>query len=301
MPRTLGRISGPRSLRVAAFALLVAFASYPIAVVAGYLWFGSEHRVSYDREYEQAPPSTTSPAVVDALARQGFVDERGFTATLFDLIRRGRYTATPATVEQSTWLGLKKEQITDLEIGLGKDTVPLENHERPVASIVDRIVASGPVPLTEFRRELREDPSTNHADYESFKSASSSALKDQGLLDTVGKRFPIYLILGVIVMAALGAWLLPWALGSRLSFEAKSLMQVGFFAFGIIGRGRQCGVGRPNQAVGAPDAGGRPPERAMEGVSAIPGRLQPSPRSPGAFVGFVGGVSRLRDCARCCR
>ena len=58
-------------------------------------------RTGYDREYEQEPPTETEPALVPTLLRQG--GEAGsyeFTATLFDLIRRGRYTAEPATTER---------------------------------------------------------------------------------------------------------------------------------------------------------------------------------------------------------
>ena len=53
-------------------------------------------RTGYDREYEQEPPTETAPALVPTLLRQG--GEAGsfeFTATLFDLIRRGIYKAEP--------------------------------------------------------------------------------------------------------------------------------------------------------------------------------------------------------------
>ena len=61
--------------------------------LAVYLLFGREPRTGYDREYEQEPPTDTQPALVPTLLRQG--GEAGsfeFTATLFDLIRRGVYT-----------------------------------------------------------------------------------------------------------------------------------------------------------------------------------------------------------------
>jgi hypothetical protein len=63
-----------------------------------WLVYGRERRTAYDREYEQEPPTETEPALVPSLVRQG--TEPGsneFTATLFDLIRRGRYKATPVT------------------------------------------------------------------------------------------------------------------------------------------------------------------------------------------------------------
>ena len=58
--------------------------------------FGRELPTGYDREYEQEPPTETAPALVPTLLRQG--GEAGsyeFTATLFDLISRGHYKATP--------------------------------------------------------------------------------------------------------------------------------------------------------------------------------------------------------------
>ena len=83
-----------------------------LLVVAGVLsFFGRERRTGYDREYEQEPPTDTQPALVPTLLRQG--GEAGsfeFTATLFDLIRRGVFASTPVTTERSTWGGLHKEQ-----------------------------------------------------------------------------------------------------------------------------------------------------------------------------------------------
>ena len=50
----------------------------------------------YDREYEQEPPTDTEPALVPPLLRQDkAAGSHEFTATLFDLIRRGRYKSTP--------------------------------------------------------------------------------------------------------------------------------------------------------------------------------------------------------------
>ena len=39
-----------------------------------------------------------------------------FTATLFDLIRRGRYKSTPVTTERSVWGGLRHEDVADLQL-----------------------------------------------------------------------------------------------------------------------------------------------------------------------------------------
>ena len=96
-----------------------------------YFGYGRERRVDYDREYEQEPPSDLSPAEVGALLTQGGVTEKEFTATLFDLIRKGAIEATPSQVERSTWGGLRTETITDLVLGLTEKETGLRR--RPAA------------------------------------------------------------------------------------------------------------------------------------------------------------------------
>ena len=85
-------------------------------LLAVWWFYGRERPTGYDREYEQEPPTDTrsGPGPAPARARR----EAGsfeFTATLFDLIRRKVYKATPTTTERSTWGGLHKEQLADLE------------------------------------------------------------------------------------------------------------------------------------------------------------------------------------------
>jgi uncharacterized membrane protein len=62
-----------------------------VLVSGGFVYFryGREPRVDYDREYEQEPPTDLPPAEVGGLLSQGMVNEKEFTATLFDLIRQG--------------------------------------------------------------------------------------------------------------------------------------------------------------------------------------------------------------------
>ena len=99
----------------------------------------------YDREYEQEPPTDTEPALVPTLLRQG--GEAGsfeFTATLFDLIRRGVYTAKPVTTERSIWGGLRTESVADLEISAGDSKQKLRSWEREVANVVDGVLDGGP-------------------------------------------------------------------------------------------------------------------------------------------------------------
>ena len=84
-------------------ATLLALALLPALLLAAFVWwrFGRERETAYDREYEQEPPTETQPALVPSLLVQGVTPgSLEFTATLFDLIRRGRYRAEPVTTER---------------------------------------------------------------------------------------------------------------------------------------------------------------------------------------------------------
>ena len=62
-----------------------------------FMVYGRERRTSYDREYEQEPPTDTAPALVPTLLRQG--GEAGsyeFTATLFDAAYTARNPQPPS-------------------------------------------------------------------------------------------------------------------------------------------------------------------------------------------------------------
>ena len=63
------------------------------------------------------PPTETEPALVPSLVRQETAPgSNEFTATLFDLIRRGRYKSTPVTTERKVWGGLRHEDVADLQL-----------------------------------------------------------------------------------------------------------------------------------------------------------------------------------------
>ena len=82
--------------------LLLVLGAGPALLLVGAVWwlYGRERATGYDREYEQAPPTETQPALVPSLVRQETAPgSNEFTATLFDLIRRGRYKSTAITTE----------------------------------------------------------------------------------------------------------------------------------------------------------------------------------------------------------
>src|SRR5581483_3646058 len=102
-------------LRYVLYVLALGIVPGALLVMVVFWLYGRERRTGYDREYEQEPPADTAPALVPTLLHQGGkAGSFEFTATLFDLIRRGVYAAKPVTTKRSTWGGLHTEQIADL-------------------------------------------------------------------------------------------------------------------------------------------------------------------------------------------
>ena len=138
-----------------------------------WLVYGRERKTGYDREYEQAPPFDTEPALVPSLLRQETAPgSNEFTATLFDLIRRGRYKAIPVTTERKVWGGLRHEDVADLQVTAGDATLELTDFEGPVAEVVDSVVAAEGERLSEFRDEIEADRTGNSERFTSSRPRS---------------------------------------------------------------------------------------------------------------------------------
>jgi len=183
--------------------ILLALGLGPALLLAGgvYLLFGRERRSTYDREYEQEPPSDLEPALVTPLLRQSTgVGSNEFTATLFDLIRRKRFKASPVMTETSTWGGLRKEEVADLEISKGEDG-KLTTFEQDVADVVDSVVTAGPERLSKFRDRITAERTENAKRFQSFKTAVESAVKQRRWFEDAGARI-LGLGIGAFVLAA---------------------------------------------------------------------------------------------------
>ncbi|HWC31779.1 MAG TPA: DUF2207 domain-containing protein, partial [Actinomycetota bacterium] len=188
--------------------LLLALAIAPaLLVLAGtWLFFGRERSVAYDREYEQDPPSDLPPALVSPLLRQStVVGSHEFTATLFDLIRRGRYEARPVTTERSTWAGLRKQQVADLELSIGAADLH-EPFERDVAKVVDDVLDGGSERLSRFRDRISEKRTTQAGRFTSFQKHVAEWIDLAGWYDSTGRR----VVIGAALLFALAATALLW-------------------------------------------------------------------------------------------
>ena len=184
-----------------------------LALVGGvgglvYLGYGREPRVDFDQEYEHQPPSQLSPAEVGALLSQGAVTEKQFTATLFDLIRKGVISAEPSQVQRVTWAGMRTEEITDLVLSLTDKSTDLTSYEQSVLTVMRRALLDGPMPLHELNEAVRDDRTANAETYQSFRDQVLQALRGDGLLDDSGHTVSWLVRIGVIVAVGVGIYLL---------------------------------------------------------------------------------------------
>src|SRR5215210_8660059 len=136
------------------FGLLLVLVSVG-AMVFIYQRYGREPKVDYAERYEREPPTNDPPAVIGAIITQKpSVGTREFTATLFDLIRRGVLKAEPASAKKDGLLSEKT--ITDLRVDVGsgdpdsiedfaRNVLTLENFERRVLNVAERVLSHGPV------------------------------------------------------------------------------------------------------------------------------------------------------------
>ena len=181
----------------------------PAAAVVAAVWavHGRERKTGYDREYEQAPPTETHPALVPPLLRQGTAPgSLEFTATLFDLIRRGHYRAEPVTTEKSVWGGLRHEEIADLELSPGTP-VELEVFEEPVVRVFDDVLELGPERLSRMRDRIETKRQTNANRFDDFKEQVAEAIKGRKWYSSGGARALGLGIAAFVVVAVVLLWL----------------------------------------------------------------------------------------------
>lgn len=175
-------------------------------VLLVWLVFGRERGTGYDREYEQSPPDETEPALVPALLRQDTsAGSPEFTATLFDLIRRGRYHSAPVNTEKKVWGGLRHETVADLLLTPGDANVPLSRFEEPVADVIDSIVDADGERLSEFREKIEKSRTENAKRFTTFKSRVQTALGEKRwYLDSgagaIGLALAVFVVAAVVLL-----------------------------------------------------------------------------------------------------
>ena len=114
-----------------------ALALVPAGLLGGFAYwrFGREHATGTAPEYVHEPPDDLPAALVPSLLAQRVVaggDQ--LAATLFELVRRGRFTMTHVTREESSFAGLRHKEIDDVDLARGDESIELAVVEKPVAA-----------------------------------------------------------------------------------------------------------------------------------------------------------------------
>ena len=160
----------------------ILLALVPAGLLAGFAYwrFGRERPTGSAPEYVHEPPDDLAPALVPSLLAQRVVaggDQ--LAATLFELVRRGRFTMTPVTREESSLAGLRHKEIDDVDVARGDESIELAVVEKPVAAIFDRLTSEAPVALSEVAKTVKGLPTSDREWFHGRSQAFTSAVRNQ--------------------------------------------------------------------------------------------------------------------------
>jgi uncharacterized membrane protein len=170
------------ALAAAAFALLFL----PALAICSWIWMrhGKEFPAGLVPPYVMEPPGEDPPALIAALLEPGHQRVTGdaFTATLFDLIRRGYIDAQATTTYKKKWAGLREEETSDLSVAAtDKDASELEGFERVVLTSVKHAQGdSERFLLSEMKDDIKSHPKYYSEKFTSFRSLVGKAIKKRG-------------------------------------------------------------------------------------------------------------------------
>ena len=167
-------------------------------------------------EYIHAPPDDLAPALVPSLLAQHVVaggDQ--MAATLFELVRRGRYKMTPVTREESHLLGLVHKEVDDVDLARGDESIDLSVVEQPIAAIFDKLTEEGPAALSQVQETVKDKSTADRQWFHGRSQAFESAVKNQA------RQRKFWSGQGMVMK---------W-----LSFVVFLLLGAGFLALGIAG------------------------------------------------------------------
>ncbi len=179
------------------------------AVAAGAYWlFGRERRSSASHEYVSEPPDDLEAALVPSLlAQREIAGGAQLAATLFELVRRGRYTITGVAREQASVAGLRRREIDDVYLARTGKSNKLSRVEEPVADIFDVLTEDSPMALSLVRKTLKDLPGEDRgwfqARFEEFEAAVGAEARERAFWNNRGMK---------VKWAAVG-WLLAGSAG----------------------------------------------------------------------------------------
>lgn len=145
-----------------------------------YMRFGREHGTGTAPEYVHEPPDDLPPALVPSLLAQRVVaGGEQLAATLFELVRRGRFTMTHVTREESSFAGLRRKEVDDVDLARGDESIELAVVEKPVAAIFDKLTTEGPIALSQVSKTVKGLSTSDREWFHGRSQAFESAVRNQ--------------------------------------------------------------------------------------------------------------------------
>ncbi len=221
-----------------------------------------------------------------------------FTATLFDLIRRKRYTSTPVNTERKVWGGLRHEQVADLLLEVGDTNVELKPFEEPVADVIDSVLDADGERLSELRSKIEERPDREREAVHRVQVAGRDRDRPEGLV----RRQAGQACSGSL--SAPSSWPPSSCSGSASTAGARPHPAGATSCWSRSAGARSptpSSLARrdhPRAAVAAADEGRRDGGGALGCIPPLPDRLPPAPGGAAGDARAVGAVPRLRHRVR---
>ena len=187
----------------------IGMAIAPAAAVGGaaYWLLGREQSTGETPEYVAQPPDDMPPALVPSLlAQREVAGGEQLAATLFELVRRGRYRMTAVTREQSSVAGLRHREVSDIELSRAHKHTKLSAIDEPVAEIFDVLTDDSPMRLSLVTKTVRDLPGDDrawfHARSGEFETAVRDAARAQSFWSNHGMRVKWAAVSWLLVGAA---------------------------------------------------------------------------------------------------
>lgn len=220
-----------------------------LAIVTA-IWYrhGKEPQTAPVPRHIMEPPGDEAPALVAALLEAGHNRATGaaFTATLFDLIRRGFIESTSTTTYVKKWAGLREEEVSDLSIKLtSKNPTLLDGFEREVWESVEHAGDEREAfLLSEMKGDIADHPRFYSERFQGFATGVKDAIARLGWWIPDGRGATAAAWIAALVATAAGIALavgtyrpetrFPWATvawGYLSAVAATTLFIMTIFAF----------------------------------------------------------------------
>ena len=132
-----------------------------------------------------------------------------FTATLFDLIRRGHYTAAPRqprSARRGRGCAASRWPTSVTSARARRTANRSRTSERPIVKVVDDVLSSGTEHLSSFRDRISDDRKKNSERFSAFKSTVKDAIEGRGWFQDAGARTLAIAAALFLIPGAIAVW-----------------------------------------------------------------------------------------------